>query len=276
MVWRIRWSRRVSSWVFLRGLIRESRHWGDFPSAFQRRFSDAQIFTPDLPGNGVLNDMPSPLTIDAMVDHARTWLAAREHRRPVYLLGLSMGGMLAVRLAQRYPAELAGCVLINSSLRNFSPFYHRLQWRSYGTLLRILMSRNDAVASEQLVWEMTSSRRPIEPEILRQWIACRRARPVSMINAVRKVIAASRCRAGDRAPKVPLLVLALDHDRLVSPNCSRRIAEAWNARLCMHPHAGHDLALDDGEWIAETTGNWVEGLGNDNFLIEVGVPTNYP
>jgi pimeloyl-ACP methyl ester carboxylesterase len=154
-------------------LIRESRHWGDFPSAFQRRFSDAQIFTPDLPGNGVLNDMPSPLTIDTMIDHCRTWLAAQPHDHPVYLLGLSMGGMLAVRWAQRYPAELAGCVLINSSLGNFSPFYHRLQWRSYGTLLRILMSRNDAAASERLIWEMTSRRRSIDAGILRQWIACR-------------------------------------------------------------------------------------------------------
>lgn len=264
----------MNSWVFLRGLIRESRHWGDFPSVFQRRFPNAQLLTPDLPGNGVLNGMPSPLTIDAMVDHCRKWLAVREHRQPVYLLGLSMGGMLAVRWGQRYPAELAGCVLINSSLRNFSPFYHRLQWRSYGTLLRILMSRNDAAASERLVWEMTSGRQPIDSNVLSQWITCRRARPVSRTNAVRQIIAASRCRAGDGAPEVPLLVLASLNDRLVSPNCSRRIARAWNASLSIHPDAGHDLALDDGEWIASTVGEWMNALENGTRAIEIDVPAN--
>lgn len=264
----------MSSWIFLRGLIRESRHWGDFPSAFQRRFPDAQIFTPDLPGNGVLNGMPSLSTIDAMVDHCRTWLAAREHGLPLYLLGLSMGGMLAVRWAQRYPAELAGCVLINSSLGNFSPFYHRLQWRSYAALLRILMSRHDAEAGERLVWEMTSSRSPVEPRLLRQWIACRRERPVSVVNAIRQIIAASRCRAGGHAPQIPLLVLASLNDRLVSPKCSKRIAQAWNAALRMHADAGHDLALDDGEWIAESVGDWVEELMRGAHMSEINALNN--
>lgn len=77
---------------------------------------------------------------------------------------------------------------------------------------------------------------------------------------VRQIIAASRCRAEDTAPEVPLLVLASMNDRLVSPNCSKRIGQAWNATLRIHPDAGHDLALDDGEWIVGEVGKWMEQL----------------
>lgn len=264
----------MSCWIFLRGLIRESRHWGDFPAAFQRRLPGARILMPDLPGNGGMNGMSSPLTIDAMVDDCRTRLAGREHGKPVYLLGLSMGGMLAVRWAQRYPAELAGCVLINTSLGNFSPFYHRLQWRSYAALLRILLKRRDAAACERLIWAATSSRRPIDPEILTQWIAFRRERPVSMVNALRQTIAASRCRVAGQAPTVPLLFLAAEHDRLVSPICSLRIAQAWKAELRIHASAGHDLALDDGEWIAEEVGEWVGRLASGASVVDVDAPAS--
>lgn len=250
----------MSCWILLRGLIRESRHWGDFPAVLQQRFPDAQILTPDLPGNGVMNGMRSPLTIDAMVDYCRSWLAGRSHGQPVYLLGLSMGGMLAVRWAQRYPKELGGCVLVNTSLRNFSPFHQRLQWRSYSALLRMLGNVHDAAACERLVWEVTSSRRPVDSRILQQWIAFRRERPVSLANTLRQLIAASRCRASDRAPAVPLLVLAAQHDGLVSPLCSLRIAQAWKAELRMHADAGHDLALDDGGWIAEEVREWAAWL----------------
>lgn len=247
----------MSCWILLRGLIRESRHWGDFPAIFQRHFPDAEILTPDLPGNGTLNGMRSPLTIDAMVDHCRTWLASRQHSEPVYLLGLSMGGMLAVRWAQRYPQELGGCVLINSSLKNFSPFHQRLQWRSYMALFRMLGNLRDATACERLVWEMTSSRQPVDSRTLQQWVEFRRERPVSMGNTLRQLTAASRCRAADHAPAVRLLVLAAERDRLVSPICSKQIAQAWKADLRLHPDAGHDLALDDGKWIAGEVRNWM-------------------
>ena len=42
-------SNKVKTWVLLRGLTREHRHWDDFPEKLQRCFPEAQIISPDLP-----------------------------------------------------------------------------------------------------------------------------------------------------------------------------------------------------------------------------------
>lgn len=56
---------------------------------------------------------------DAWVDEARGMrdrVAAEQPGRPLFLMGASMGGLMAVRSAQRDPAGLAGVVLISPAL----------------------------------------------------------------------------------------------------------------------------------------------------------------
>jgi hypothetical protein len=38
-------------------------------------------------------------------------------------------------------------------------------------------------------------------------------------------------------------------DRLAHPTCSGRLAEALAAPLVVHPTAGHELPLDDPDWL---------------------------
>ena len=40
------------NWILLRGLARESAHWGDFIPLLQSTFPDAQLTLLDLPGTG--------------------------------------------------------------------------------------------------------------------------------------------------------------------------------------------------------------------------------
>jgi len=49
-------------------------------------------------------------------------------------------------------------------------------------------------------------------------------------------------------------------DRLVDARCSERLAQAWQVELHTHPDAGHDLPLDDGEWVARQVAQWTAGL----------------
>ena len=35
----------MSTWIFLRGLTRESRHWGNFPETFRSEVPAAQVFS---------------------------------------------------------------------------------------------------------------------------------------------------------------------------------------------------------------------------------------
>jgi pimeloyl-ACP methyl ester carboxylesterase len=241
----------METWVLLRGLTRESAHWGRFPEQLRARLPGARVLAIDLPGNGQLWQAQSPNRIVATTESCRQQLRALGVAPPYRLLAMSLGAMIAVDWADRHPAELGGCVLINTSLRGFSPWYQRLRPASYGTLLSLLLGA-DPARREQQILRLTSSHPPAAmTEVVDEWTAIRNARPVSGANAFRQLLAAMRYRAPARAPAVPLLVLVSRRDALVDARCSLRLAREWNAAIHEHPTAGHDLPLDDGRWVAE-------------------------
>lgn len=248
----------MSTWVLLRGLTRESRHWGAFPEALRQACGDFGICAIDLPGNGRLNQQASPLDVAGMAEHCRAQLRERGLVPPFYLLAMSLGAMVAVAWAHRYPEEIAGAVLINTSLRPFSPFHRRLQPRSYLALLRLLID-HDPDHRERTILRLTSSQ-PERPEIVAEWAGYARQNPVSSFNAWRQLLAAASYRAPAVQPRPPLLILASTHDRLVDPHCSRVLASRWKAAFAEHPAAGHDLPLDDPGWVARQVGIWLQSL----------------
>ena len=245
----------MSTWVFLRGWAREARHWGDFPAQFRAALPGAEIVELDPPGGGRFYAQRSLLTVESMVEHAREWLRSRSTPAPYRLLGLSLGGMVSLDWAARHPEELAACVVLNTSLRPFSAFYERIRPRNYATLLRVLLER-DARARETAIYGLTSSGE-LKADIVSAWTRYAEEQPMSRGNALRQLVAAARYRAPADPPKVPVLVLAAAGDRLVDPRCSENLARAWNAPIAVHPSAGHDLALDDGPWVAAQVKRWL-------------------
>jgi pimeloyl-ACP methyl ester carboxylesterase len=246
----------MSTWVFLRGLTRDKRHWGGFPLIFAEHVPGARVVCLDLPGNGELHRARSCLRIEDMPAQCRSELQRRGVAPPYFLFGLSMGAMLASAWAVDHPDEVLGCVMINTSLGKFSPFHRRLQPQSWHRLLRIALSSNNARKQEGLVFDMTSTRADLREQTVERWARYRIQYPVSKDNALRQLLAASRYRRTDRPTRRPMLLLASAGDRLVHHDCSARIAAAWDAPLRIHPSAGHDLPLDDGPWIAREVADW--------------------
>lgn len=248
----------MTVWVLLRGLARESRHWGEFPELLRSRTADA-VATLDLPGNGRLSGERSPGSVEAMVDAYRTLLRQQGSKPPYRLLAMSLGAMVAIRWAAKYPEECLGLVLINTSSRAFSPFYERLRPRGSLGLLRALASAG-APARERAILELTTRhpRAGLET-VLSRWTTWRIEHPVSVANSIRQLWAASRFRAPAERPATPVLLLVSLADGLVDPQCSWRIARGWGVELRAHPSAGHDLALDDPEWLAGHAAEWLAG-----------------
>ena len=84
----------MSTWIFLRGLTREARHWGDFPAIFHAENPETEIITLDLPGNGKLHHLPSPVRVEEMTAFCREALRIRGIAPPYCLFALSMGAMV--------------------------------------------------------------------------------------------------------------------------------------------------------------------------------------
>lgn len=248
----------MTSWVFLRGLARECRHWGGFPDAFGAELTDAEIHLLDLPGNGRLNALRSPASIGAMVGHCRMALRERGVVQPCGLLAMSLGAMVAAAWAARHPEEVARCVLINTSFGGITPFHRRLRPRNWGTLMGMVLPGASDAAREAAVLRLTSRLAGDREAVVRDWCAWRQEHPVSRANALRQLWAALRFRAPPAPPAVPMLVLAGSRDELVDPACSRALAQRWQADFAEHPAAGHDLPLDDPAWVARQVRAWTE------------------
>ncbi|GAB2852925.1 alpha/beta hydrolase [Pseudoduganella ginsengisoli] len=242
-------------WVLLRGLVRERRHWGTFPAQLQAALPGSVIITPDMPGNGSRCHETSPATVDGMVDALRADLQARRISGPVNVLALSLGAMVATQWRASYPDDVARCVLINTSMRPFSPFYQRLHWRNYPAIVRELVTGSPA-SREALVLRLTSARHGTDDALWRQWAAWQQECPVTRANAMRQLLAAARFRAPAHGGGCPVLILNGASDRLVDPRCSHGLAHAWQVQLRTHPDAGHDLPLDDGAWVARQVATW--------------------
>ena len=247
----------VRQWILLRGLTRESAHWGEFADRFQQALPGDKMLALDLPGNGQLHQAQSPLSVHDMVQACRQSMAVRAMAPPYHLLAMSLGAMVAAEWARVAPGEVAGCVLINTSMRPFSPFYHRMQWHNLAPLLQLALQWRLADAAERIVLRITSNRAPERSAVIAQWAVVRRQRPVSAANALRQLLAAARYRASVVAPAAPTLLLGSQQDQLVSSRCSQAIAKAWGRPLHMHPFAGHDLTLDDPQWVIDEVLRWV-------------------
>ncbi|MDI4633620.1 alpha/beta hydrolase [Pelomonas sp. V22] len=222
------------TWVLLRGLSRAGTNWGEFPRVFVNQLAklqpDVRVLLLDLPGHGELRDQSSPSSIAALVEACRADLQRRGVGAPVHLLAMSLGALIASEWAARYPQEVRGAVLINTSLRPFSPVLRRLRPLAPLQFLGFVRSASagDGVSSR-----------------------------VRLSNAWRQLLAALRFRASRARPEPPMLLLCSLGDGLVDWRCSQTLSRAWGVPLRMHTAAGHDLPQDDPPWVAAAVSEWV-------------------
>ncbi|MSP62398.1 MAG: alpha/beta hydrolase [Myxococcales bacterium] len=246
------------NWLLLRGLAREQRHWGRFPGLLGARFPDGEVRGIDLPGTGTEFTRSSPASIPGIVDDARRrFLATRSGSGPWSLLGVSLGGMVAMQWCTDHPSDFAGVVLINTSAADLSAPWRRMDLRVARGVLAALVTR-DPVARERRILGFTTNRVTNPEEIATHNARLQAERPVARATVLRHIWAASRFRA-PQSLALPTLVLAGEADRLADPECSRRLSARFGAPLATCPGAGHDLALDDPEWLVGELGRWVDG-----------------
>jgi pimeloyl-ACP methyl ester carboxylesterase len=214
--------------------------------------------TIDLPGTGRAHGCRSPWTIVAIVDWVRATLNGWGATPPYRLLALSMGAMVATSWAQRYPGEVEAAVLINTSMRPFSPFWQRLRPRNYVALARVLTSSMTPFEAESETLRMTSRLRRRDTELVQSWAHYKREQPVAVFDALAQLWACADFLAPRTVPFARVLLLTSVQDSLVDTRCSVAISDAWGCKLLSHPRAGHDLPLDDAHWVIESTSEWIE------------------
>lgn len=234
-------------WVFVRGIMSESYHWSDFISKLQGLFPQDDFHTADIAGNGRLNQHLTPLSIEENVHLLRSQVPP--HGRKI-LVGFSLGGMLAHEWAHHHPEDIHSLILINSSFSN-SPFYKRMTAKAFIKILTLGLKRK-IYQQEETILKMTTSLLSSQEifELAKERHERNKEYPVKPLNFAWQLGVAARI-SQKKTPPAPTLLLSSAKDRVVHPQCSQKIAETWTLPLNVHPHAGHDLTLDDPNWVIE-------------------------
>ena len=242
---------------------------------FTQAMPGANVIALDLPGNGALHREQSPAAVPEMAEHCRSTLLAQGIAPPYGVLAMSLGAMVATAWAEAHPDEIAAVVLINTSMRPFSPFHQRLRPANYGRLLRLMLVPGTSNEDwERAILAMTSRRRHQPESLLAEWVSYGCESPVAAGNALRQLVAAARFCAPPTKPITRVLVLASAEDGLVDPRCSEQLAARWQVPLAVHPWAGHDLPLDDAPWLAAQVAAWLRGVPSD--VAAAPAPTDAP
>ncbi|MGE3611197.1 MAG: alpha/beta fold hydrolase [Bacteriovoracaceae bacterium] len=239
----------------VRGLIREARHWGDFPQYLLNEFPGCKISYLEIPGAGILNQKISPTSIKSIVESMRKTFIKSQTDEEAILVAISLGGMIACEWIKNHPQDFDRLILINTSFGDLSPIYHRLKLPAFIYLLKIPFIKGKE--KEKYILHLVKNHKNDFNQVLFLWEKIQSERPVSFKNSMRQLWAAANFKLGQFNPQLPVLVLASTQDRMVDVKCSRKIANKWALPIIEHPTAGHDLSADDPRWIAEKIKNFM-------------------
>ncbi len=239
----------VRHWIFLRGLIRGAGHWGDFVEKFKQRFPNDQVELIDLPGNGFRYQEKSPIKISDYVQDIRSRSQFIQQGHKVNLLALSLGGMIATKWNEMYPQDLEQTYLVCTSSASYSKLWDRFKLQNYPKVLEMTLPHS-AEKHEKVILSLIVNNEKKRMQVLPSMIAHSKECPVSRENFVRQLLAASKAHFPKASPgKIKLI--GSYADQLVSAQCTLVIAKAWGVEPVMHTKAGHDIPVDDPEWLLE-------------------------
>jgi len=250
------------NWLFLRGLTREQRHWGRFKMIFERDFEGSQVYCLDLPGTGTEVSRESPATIPAIVNDLRDrWLALRAATEGEWgLMSISLGSMCGMNWVSRFENDFSRIVTINSSAANLSHLFKRLRPEMLGGVLKSGLLDRDPLLKERKILSMTTNHsQEVIYELAHEWANYAREAPVAKSTAVNQVMAAISFFAPQKI-QIPMLVLSSANDRFTHPDCSKDLATHFKSQLVVHESAGHDLPLEDSEWVVREVKKWMGKL----------------
>lgn len=242
---------KPKNWLMLRGLAREERHWGAFPHMVKEQFPQTKVHFLELPGVGKKANQNAFSQIKDYTNQLREeWLALKdENQDPWGILAISMGGMIAMDWCDRFPHDMQAMVLVNSSAGNLSLPHHRFSPLAFGTVLKLFF-REDYEEREKAILDLTTNIFRPDQELIKKNASYSADTPIKRASFLRQMAAASRFKIPKELSQ-EMLILAAKKDRLASYKCSQAIAKHFNRKISYHDQAGHDLPLDDPQWIID-------------------------
>jgi 3-oxoadipate enol-lactonase len=227
--------------VLLHGLLFDG---GMYKAQVEPLSAIGRVVAFDGPGHGK-SEVPPPFTLEDHVEALQDALDEVKIGRAV-LVGLSWGGMVAMRAAIAHPARIAGLVLLNTSAdpeeRARAVKYRLLT--SFGKRFGIPRALVDAQLAEVMFGPSFLRERP---EILDEFV--RRVNGYPRLGVARASLAVAVERTGIQGKlariRAPTLVVCGREDRATEPEHGQAIARSIpGAKLVMIEDCGHPSVIE--------------------------------
>lgn len=237
--------------VMLHGWGMHSGLWAPFLPRLVERF---RVHRVDLPGHGFSDPLPTPASLRRVVDVVELAVAGAVPPGPLFVLGWSLGGQVALEWARRRPEGIAAVALISTT----PSFIQRPDWphamsettlRQFGDELRVAYR---ATLRRFISLQVQGSEQPRAAlAALRSQLFARGEPAPEVLGDFLEVIAASDLRQRVATIAQPALLIAGDRDTLAPVAASRWLAKALpRASLVVVPGAAHAPFLSHPEPVA--------------------------
>jgi len=222
----------------------------NFLAAYGPLSLDRRVIALDHRGHGRGMRSEQPFTLEDCADDAAALLEVLGIPQ-VIALGYSMGGPIAMLLAQRHPDLVAGLVMQATALEWSGQWRERARWRSMALMeLGIRLGTGESIVA-RVLREVTHHRPELLP--LRPWLASefRRGDPAAITQAGR-ALASYDARAWAESLGLPAVSVVTSRDRMVPPHKQRALATALRADV-IELDADHDAPLMEVDAYGEAT-----------------------
>ncbi len=233
--------------LMVRGLARTARHWGSIVGQLSDRF---RVVVFDNRGIGRSSIPLPPYSTNAMADDAAAVLDAAG-LESAHVFGVSLGGMIAQKVALRHPKRLRSLVLGCTRAGRAAP---RLPIPAVASLVSSMRLSPERAVVETAPLILSRSFIAKNPQVPQRWAELARSEPPTRRGVFGQLLAAARHDATRRLKeiRVPVLAITGDVDRLIPPVCSEDLVRRLpDARLETLPGVGHDFPTEMPQRTAE-------------------------
>lgn len=230
--------------VMLNGLTRTKDHWVDFDKLLAQ---GVNVITVDTRGMGESRlGATWNLTIDQMSDDVKAVLDDLQ-LEAAFILGFSLGGMVALMFALRYPRRTRALIVINTSMGGGARSF-RLYPQSVAGLARAIISGGGSfhhTLSQYVLSGKTGDE--MRAGAARLWADLEKRYGKNVLMTIKQLLAASRFRDPKKLMAIqrPTLVIFGEKDHFVPSSHSAYIFAYLKMTILKGiPEGGHELHFD--------------------------------
>ena len=244
--------------VFGHGLLMDNSMWDLVTPQFINQY---RVICFDFRGQGKSQDPGQDFSIDILVEDTAALIQALS-QKPVHYVGLSMGGMVGMPLAARYPKLLRSLVLLDTSAQA-EPWLNKIKYGVMTFIVKFFGVKPLVPRMLPLMFGKTFLSNPVNHEMVSHWQQKLLALKKTIIGPVSGVT--KRRDVTQELAKIncPTLIVVGDEDRTTPMSCAKNIAAYINgSELKIIPQCGHSSALEKPEQIVAAMNKFYSKFDN--------------